>query len=124
MYREASDPITVWVHFSLIKSGGRHMWGGGGGPTVTSPAAPQHKPPSLFDGIPEMMHLLFNLLFRSVSIFYSLIGRGAGRRRRRRRKEKKSSICVAQKPQRVSPAESWLSPCGFADGAASQQLCK
>lgn len=23
MYRKASDPITVWVHFSLIKSGGR-----------------------------------------------------------------------------------------------------
>lgn len=31
---------------------------------------------------------------------------------------------MAQKPQRVSPAESWLSPCGFADGPASQQLCK
>lgn len=31
MYRETSDPITVWVHFSLIKSGGRHMWGVCGG---------------------------------------------------------------------------------------------
>lgn len=91
MYRETSDPITVWVHFSLIKSGGRHMWGWGvevvgarERPTVTSPAAPQHKPPSLFDGIPEMMHLFFNLLFRSVSIFYSLIGPGAVSRRRRK----------------------------------------
>lgn len=66
------------------------------------------------------MLLFFNLLFRSVSIFYSLIGPGAVKKE----KKKISSICMAQKPQRVSPAESWLSPCGFADGPASQQLCK
>lgn len=34
MYRKTSDPITVWVHFSLIKSGGRRR----GRPT----AAPKH----------------------------------------------------------------------------------
>ena len=31
MYRKSSDPITVWVHFSLIKSGGRRR----GRPTAT-----------------------------------------------------------------------------------------
>lgn len=72
MYRKTSDPITVWVHFSLIKSGGRRRGGG----TVTSPAAPQHKL-ELFDIIPEIMHcwVFFpNLLFCSVSIFYLVIG--------------------------------------------------
>lgn len=66
------------------------------------------------------MHLFFNLLFRSVSIFYPLIGPGIVKKK----KKKSSSVCMAQKPQRVSRAESWLSPCGSADGPASQQLCK
>lgn len=67
MYRKTSDPITVWVHFSLIKSGGRRR----GRPT----AAPKHtlSPPET----PEKQQK--NITVFSMLIFLSVNGRRCSR---------------------------------------------
>lgn len=51
MYRETSDPTTVWVHFSLIKSGGRRsrLWN-------QSVKVVQKQNLSSYNPILEMMH--------------------------------------------------------------------
>lgn len=65
VYRKTSDPITVWVHFSLIKSGGRLR----GRPT----AAPKHtlSPPKPWWSNKRMLHFSYWYFWQFIVYLHS-----------------------------------------------------
>lgn len=67
MYRKISDPITAWVHFSLIKSGGRRR----GRPTATTQMFQLHLNKALtFNPILENTQTL-TVDFLNINILFS-----------------------------------------------------
>lgn len=112
VYRKSSDPITVWVHFSLIKSGGRRR----GRPTATGQMFQLHQnTASTFYS--NSWNCANCACWFSYIILYPVIGwsikclylHGT-----------KTTVCLRKKKKGKKAGECMC----LADGPASQQLCK